>query len=325
MASPSTATRVKIEPAKTPAYNVAFEQLMIDYSAYPVFHYFPDNPDATIPEPNNLEEEREVLSKRRPSLDSFTEREFQVFRRNNDAATTKAIVDRTVVLFIAGMSDIPSGGKLLFSNLEAIAQNVIKPAPDFFDGAHLMAIHKKIRSANEDGNLSKLIIPTNDVDTPVLPNFFMEIKSPTANARVAQRQAMHVGAIGARAMQAVMNYGKEEPSYDGNAYTFSSTYCDGRLKLFAHHVAPPTAPGGRPKYYMTLVDSWSLDDSIDSFRKGVTAFRNARDRARWHRDNFIQAANARAHQSDGAAPPEAETGVEPATSFAISHALLINE
>ncbi|EGO53984.1 hypothetical protein NEUTE1DRAFT_13042, partial [Neurospora tetrasperma FGSC 2508] len=294
---------VSTKTPKTSAYNGAFEQLMIDYCIYPPFYTFPDNPDAETPEPNNLEEEREVLSKRRPSLDSsrFTKKEFRIFQRKNKAAITEATVERTVVPLITGTSDddIRNLSNLLFSDLEPIAgEDVVTPKPDFFDGADMGAIHPKIRSANEDGNLRKLIIPTNNVDAPVLPNFFMELKRPDGHSRVAWRQAMHVGAVGARAMHALTNYGKEEPVYDGNMYTYSSTYHDGRLNLYAHHVAPPTAPSDRPKYYMTAVKSFVLESDMDSFRQGVTAFRNARDRARWHRDNFIRAANAKACQSD---------------------------
>ncbi|KAK3947082.1 hypothetical protein QBC32DRAFT_224945, partial [Pseudoneurospora amorphoporcata] len=306
MASPSgrsTATGVttKMRTRKTSAYNGAFEVLMIDYSIYPPDYDFTDDPNATTPQPNNLKEEREVLLRRRPSLDSsrFTEREFQSFKRSNKNATAEVTVERTVVPFIAGSSDIRNmnAGNLLFSNLEPIAgEDVVKPKPDFFDGANIMAIHKKIKDANEDGNLSKLIIPTNNA--PVLPNFFMEMKGPKGNLLVAQRQAMHVGAIGARGMHALQNYGKKEPVYDGNTYTYSSTYCNGTLNLYVHHVAPPTVPGGQPKYYMTLVNGWLLLTTSQALREGITAFRNARDRARWYRDNFIEAANARAHQSD---------------------------
>jgi hypothetical protein len=51
-------------------------------------------------------------------------------------------------------------------------------------------------------------------------------------------------------MYALQNYGEEELGFDGNAYTYSSTYHAGTLKLYAYHVTAPTAPGGRPEYYM---------------------------------------------------------------------------
>ena len=39
-----------------------------------------------------------------------------------------------------------------------------------------------------------------------------------------------------------------------------------------------------------------MTGNIDTFRRGATAFRNARDVAKQHRDRFIETANARASQ-----------------------------
>jgi hypothetical protein len=48
-------------------------------------------------------------------------------------------------------------------------------------------------------------------------------------------------------MQALRNYGEEEPGFDGSANTYSSTYHagTGTLQLYAHHVTPPRRKGGR--------------------------------------------------------------------------------
>lgn len=124
-----------------------------------------------------------------------------------------------------------------------------------------------------------------------------------------KRQACYDGGYGARATHALQNYGNKEPTYDGNAYTFSSTYHAGTLKLYAHHVTPPTAPGGRHEYHMTQVDGWQMTGNIETFRRGATAFRNARDVAQRHRNRFIEAANARARQTDTKALSEAEITV----------------
>jgi hypothetical protein len=107
-------------------------------------------------------------------------------------------------------------------------------------------------------------------------------------------------------MHSLQNYGEEEPSYDGNAYTFSSTYHAGQLKLYDHHVTAPTTPGGRLEYHMTQLDSYAMTGKREKFIEGATAFRNARDLAQRNRDRFIQTANARARQTDAEAPSEAE-------------------
>ncbi|KAL2752767.1 hypothetical protein ACRALDRAFT_213132 [Sodiomyces alcalophilus JCM 7366] len=100
------------------------------------------------------------------------------------------------------------------------------------------------------------------------------------------------------------------------SYTYSSTYVDGQLKLYTHHVTPPTGPGGRPEYHMTQVKAFAMTSDRDTFVQGATAFRNARDSAQRHRDrdSFIQAANARARQSVEA-PAEAEITVDVAEQF----------
>ncbi|KAH6974011.1 hypothetical protein EDB80DRAFT_318932 [Ilyonectria destructans] len=59
---------------------------------------------------------------------------------------------------------------------------------------------------------------------------------------------------------------------------------------------------------MTQVDTWGMTGNIDSFRRGTTAFRNARDWAKQHRDNVIREANATASQARTAAAQADATG-----------------
>jgi hypothetical protein len=59
----------------------------------------------------------------------------------------------------------------------------------------------------------------------------------------------------------------------------------------------------------------ALAHSNYTFRRGATAFRNARDLAQTHRDSFIQAANAKACQSGVEAPPEPETTAAAADQY----------
>jgi hypothetical protein len=110
-------------------------------------------------------------------------------------------------------------------------------------------------------------------------------------------------------MHTLQNYGEEEPAYDGNAYTYSSTYHAGTLKLYAHHATPPTAPDERPEYHMTQLGGYMMTHSRERFVEGASAFRNARDLAQRHRDQLIQEANATARQSDVEASHEAEITV----------------
>lgn len=191
-----------------------------------------------------------------------------------------------------GDADILNEGNLYFTNLDSITDNTtVDAVPDFFDGIHPVSIEKEVRTS-----LNKMIIPTNHGQAPVAPNFFLEAKAPKGGADVLQRQACLDGAYGTRAMHALQNYGKETPEYDGNAYTFSSTYHagTGTLSLYTHHVTAPTSEGGLPEYHMTKLRGFDLTDTPDTFIAGISAFRNSREVAQRYRDRFILEANTRA-------------------------------
>ncbi|CAG9946340.1 unnamed protein product [Clonostachys rosea f. rosea IK726] len=167
--------------------------------------------------------------------------------------------------------------------------------PDIYFGAYPEQLARSARN-----ELAGHIVPSTMLDKLIAPNYFIEVKGPDGKAAVAIRQVRYDGAVGSRAMHSLQNYGADEPQYDGKVYTYSSTYHDGTLKMYAHHVTAPME-GSRPEYHMTQVDGWHMTGNIESFRRGATAFRNARDLAKQHRDNFIQAANTRAPQLETAA------------------------
>ncbi|KAK4032082.1 hypothetical protein C8A01DRAFT_20803 [Parachaetomium inaequale] len=112
-------------------------------------------------------------------------------------------------------------------------------------------------------------------------------------------------------MHALQNYGAEKPAFDGEAYTISSTYYTGTgiLQLYVYHITPPIAGGGGLEYYITQLGSYAMTYSRERFVEGASTFRNARNSAQRNRDSLIQAANARARQSDVDTPPEAEITV----------------
>src|SRR5207244_1437638 len=104
--------------------------------------------------------------------------------------------------------------------------------------------------------LGPFIIPTKHPRAPVVPNFFIEAKAPKGGADVAKRQACYDGALGARAMHKLQSYGEDEPVYDNNAYTLTSTYHAGNLNMYATHITP-SGPGGSPEYHMSQLGGWN--------------------------------------------------------------------
>jgi len=219
----------------------------------------------------------------------------------------------SVIPIICGNADIPNQQNVLFTELEPVTTYdiAVKPKPDFFDGANLRDIDKKVRDKRDTNSLYSLIIPTKHSTFPVACNFFLEAKAPSGGAHVLRRQACYDGAFGARTMHSLQNYGFDEPVYDGNAYTFSATYHagTGTLQLYAHHVTAPTTPGGRPEYHMTQLRTFGMTDTRETFVGGATAFRNLRDLAEDHRNAFIATANERARQS-GQVDPAVTTAAQ---------------
>ena len=81
-------------------------------------------------------------------------------------------------------------------------------------------------------------------------------------------------------MHSLQSYGQENPFHDNNAYTISSTYHDGTLKMYTSHSIQPTSSGGRPEYYMHQIKGWSMTSDLETFLQGATYYRNGRDWAK---------------------------------------------
>ncbi|KAL7917158.1 hypothetical protein ACQKWADRAFT_61989 [Trichoderma austrokoningii] len=284
------ATTVTPKSRKSSAYGKEFEYHLTDH------HIYMNNRRS---QPANQTEIQSGLTLERGSLSpsNFSEEAFERFQRSNEDAVFENDVMLKIVPVICGTSSIPNQQNVLFTELTPITdKTAVKPKPDFFDGALLNDLNQVIKN---DQGVRSTVIPTKHATVPVAPNFYMEAKGPGGSAAVAQRQACYDGAHGARAMHALQNYGEAEPTYDGNAYAFSSIYHagTGTLQLYAHHATAPTTPGESPEYHMTNLDAWAMTGNINTFRCGATAFRNARNIAQRHRNSFIEAANTRASQA----------------------------
>jgi hypothetical protein len=81
-------------------------------------------------------------------------------------------------------------------------------------------------------------------DLPMTPNFFLAAKGPDRSLTVARRQACYDDALRARGMHSLQSYGKAKLVYDNNAYTITSTYHGGTLKMYTSHVIPLRSLGG---------------------------------------------------------------------------------
>ncbi|KAK5653473.1 hypothetical protein OQA88_8959 [Cercophora sp. LCS_1] len=251
-------------PKKSSAYDKAFEQHLYDNNVY--LHGRKSKPKNNA----DLHQPRPSLSPSKSS-DGASER----FQDEHDHVGYEGDVMRKIIPVIVGNANTPNSGEALFNHLQSITDGeTVDANPDFYDGVRFGDIDKQVRK-----ELDHLMIPTKHTRRPVAPNFLPEAKDPEGGAGVAKRQASLDGATAARAMQALQDYGTEEPAFDGNAYTYSSTYHagTGTLQLYAHHVTLPIAPAGRPEHHMTQVKAFAMTSDRDTFVQGATTIRNARD------------------------------------------------
>lgn len=184
-------------------------------------------------------------------------------------------------------------GDILFTNLGPLINDTLTAVkPDLYYGVRLEQLDRRVRDES-NGH----IIPSTHYDLPIAPNFFLAAKGPNGTAAVARRQACYDGALGARGMHSLQSYGEAEPVHDNNAYTITSIYSDGQVKMYTSHLTQPTSPQGRPEYCMNQLGAYALTHNRETFRQGATAYRNAPDWTKEQRDRAIRRANERANHS----------------------------
>lgn len=286
---PSTNT---LTSKSTGPYNRNFQQNLIDGGVLPPAYRYPDG---RLPEkPINWGEIQRRLREPRPSLSSskFSEEDHERFvQADADAFKEKQITTSVIPIIEGYIEDAKcvSGG-IQFANLDHLTDGTLVPGnPDIYYGARPEQLHRRVRD-----ELSGHIIPSTHDDLPIVPNFFLAAKGPDGSLAVASKQASYDGSLGARGMQSLLSYGQAEPVTNNNAYTITSIYHGGQLKMYTSHAIMSTSPDSQPEYHMHQLNTWGLTGNIETFRQGAGAYRNLRDWAKEQRDGAIKRANERA-------------------------------
>ncbi|KAI1288779.1 hypothetical protein F5Y03DRAFT_404499 [Xylaria venustula] len=295
-ASESTPTLPPTSTPKTGPYDRAFQQLLIDYGIYPNKYEYPDG--QALPPPGNLEEIIQAIVKPRPSLSlsRLNQEDFERFERADSRARKEWQVISDVIPIIEG--EVRDGsyvfGQVPFTNLEDPTGGLLVPGnPDRCYGARPEQLDRQVRM-----QLNKHIVPSTQHDLPIVPNFFLNVKGPDGTQAVAERQACYDGALGARGMNSLQTYSDPKSNADNKAYTLTSTYYGGQLKIYATYPLAQASPETPREYAMMQVKAYALTSDVDTFRIGVSAYRNARDWAKQKRDEAIQRANETAAQDN---------------------------
>lgn len=293
---PTTNTTNTPATGSSGPYSRNFQQKLIDNGVYPEMYKYPDGQVA--PEPDNLKEIDEILIRPRPSLSPsrFSNENFKEFREKDAHISKEHKATKMVVPIIEGkIKDYKCvEGEIFFINLIPLIndEQLTVAKPDLYYGGRPEQVNRRVRD-----KLSGYIIPSTQDDLPIAPNFFLEAKGPDGSLAVAGRQACYDGALGARGMHSLQSYGQHEPVYDNNAYTITSTYHGGVLKMYTSHLTQPTRPRGQPEYFKTYLNGYCMTGDLETFRKGASAYRNARDWAKEQRDEAIKKANERSFNS----------------------------
>ena len=273
-------------------YDTNFHQKLIDGGVYPDEYEYPDG--RVPPLPHNWEDINQRLGQPRSSLSpsQFSDERFREFRRADARVSKENKVTKKVIPIIEGKitDDKCAEGEVLFTNLAPLTDDDLTAAkPDLYYGARPEQLKRRVRD-----ELSGYIIPSKQDHFPMAPNFFLEAKGPDGSLAVAGKQACYDGALGARGMHSLQSYRQDEAVYNNNAYTISSIYHGGTLKMYTSHPSQPNSPGRPPEYYMNQIKGYSVTGDPETFRKGAAAYRNARDLTKEWRDEAINRANERA-------------------------------
>ena len=279
----------------TGPYDSAFQQNLIDGGVFPFAYEYPDG--RVLAKPNNRQEIKQRLAQPRPSLSpsKFSEEAHEEFIRADAHASKEKQVTKSVIPIIEGEikdAKCVSGG-IPFTNLDHLTDGTLVPGnPDLYYGARPEQLNRRVRD-----ELSGQIIPSKQHDLPITPNFVLAAKGPNGSLAVAGRQACYDGALGARGMHSLQSYRQEKPIYDNNAYTITSVYHSGVLRMYTSHPVPPTDPEGRSEYCMDQLGVYAMIHNRETFCQGATAFRNASDWTKEQRNEAIRRANERADNS----------------------------
>ena len=287
------------------SYDPNFHQRMIDNRIYPYGFEYPGG--RVPPKPDNWYQLQQMLKERRRSTSPsvFPEEEYEKFVLADLRVSSENKATRKVIPMIQGTirdEQCIDGPDIRLANLaNLLTGKDHKAKPDIWYGASPYQIDPRIRDNKE---LGTYIVPTTTFSRPCAPNFFVEAKGPSGSNAVMLDQACFDGALGARGIHKLQAYDQQVPNYDHKAYTISTTYHAGHLKMYAHHLGLPNGPGTNAEYYMKLLKSWSLIADRITLLAGMTAFRNAEDWTEAQRNAAIEHANLVVNRVDTAGEEE---------------------
>ena len=298
--SPETAGPARKRHQTTSTFGVKhrqFDQLMFGEGVYPEgYDCF------NAPTPRNADQIQNILEQRGSPASDIDDIAFKTFKTSIQTIDTTSSFMSLVYPILHGKSgaNFFSRSYLQFDELLSFNDKVASLCPVSYDGALPDEIDQRVRA-----DLKQYIVPSDKGVNPVAPNFFMAVLpgDKTSSTTILRRQVIYSGTVGARAMLTVQKYHAADKRCDGNAYTLVAAFQvnTGLLQIFA--TLPKQSDHGI-EYYTTLLDTYGMTTNLTQFRRGLEAFRNAREFCKTQRNHLLAAAAARLQ-------PTADAGMAP--------------
>ncbi|KAG6006547.1 hypothetical protein E4U43_000429 [Claviceps pusilla] len=274
-------------------HHPGFRQHLIDNNILPPFYEYPTG--GSPKPPQNMDEIRQALEKPVKSLSpsAFSDRDFTEFVDLDASTEDKRAILSCLVPIIQGdakdKKDV--AGPIQFTNLKPLTDGRLVPGePDFYCGSQPELLYNTARQL-----LNQYVQPSVQdglVVAPIVPNFLLQAPGLDDSFQQAIRRAIYDGALAARGIHRLQSYMMSGVKYDSKAYTLSSVYCGGQLKMYTIHPIPPAKGHTEPGFVMTHIKTWLMTQDADTFRQGAAAFRNGIEWAKRQRDEVIKKANA---------------------------------
>ena len=221
------------------------------------------------------------------STSSFSYEVYHRFEKTNRVRIGRAVAD-SLIFLLTGATDPECFARAIrFDFCENLTHGRLRRAcSDLFSGAVSYSLEQDVLD-----DLSRLIVPSMIEDCSIASNFFLEVADEYDFAEALKWTASYYGALGARGILSLQNWGKDEESSDGNAYTFTATFFDGTLCIYATYSRASSGNIYSTEYHTTLLGSWVIIACLKDFQRGMIALHNIFALTETMREDLIAAAN----------------------------------
>ena len=267
--------------------NNDFEQGMIRGQCYLEGHLLPNN--SAIEKPYNMGEIIYAMKKEPSPLlaSSLSTQSFERFKELNATSSNNA-AEKFIIPFLTGhrrqsccMSPF---NRCIFR--PALDGYIYLPTLDLDSGSKHELVNQAILK-----EYRPLLSPRRFQDLFIAPNLILEVASPRESMRTLMRGACYHGSLAAEFIIKLRMLSMSDSLGDGNAYSFTSTFHNGTLKIFTTCIIGSrdrSSPGG---FHTTLLGTWAMTDSIRGYQEAVICLRNISAFANAKRALFIESAN----------------------------------